>query len=69
MTFSGICNGGEDMERDIAEKQLEEYSDVFADIVNALVFEGKMICQAENLVTLPTESYHRSESGKYTKAR
>lgn len=55
---------GEAMERDIAEKQLEEYSEVFADIVNALVFEGRMVCQAENLVSLPTESYHRSESGK-----
>ena len=29
-------------EKDLTEKILEDYNDVFADIMNALVFEGKM---------------------------
>ena len=28
-------------QKDIAEKTLEEYNDVFADIVNVLIFNGK----------------------------
>jgi hypothetical protein len=28
-------------QKDIVEKNLEDYNDVFADIVNALVFKGK----------------------------
>ena len=30
-------------EKDITQKLLEEYNDVFADIVNVLLFNGKQI--------------------------
>lgn len=30
-------------EKDIAEKTLEAYNDVFADIVNVLLFQGKLL--------------------------
>ena len=32
-------------EKDIAEKTLEAYNDVFADIVNVLLFDGKRLVQ------------------------
>ena len=35
--------------KDIAEKLLEDYNDVFADIVNTLLFDGKNIINAEDL--------------------
>ena len=36
-------------EKDIAEKTLEAYNDVFADIVNGLLFEGKQVVREEAL--------------------
>ena len=36
-------------ERDTAEKVLEDYNDVFADIVNVLLFEGKELMKEEEL--------------------
>ena len=33
-------------EKDKAERMLENYADVFADIVNVLMFGGKRLCQA-----------------------
>ena len=36
-------------ERDHAEKELEMYEDVFADIVNVLLFNGEEIIEPENL--------------------
>lgn len=37
-------------EKDITEKVLEAFNDVFADIVNVLLFDGKEILKAEELV-------------------
>ena len=37
-------------EKDISEKILESYNDVFADIVNVLLFDGKIVIQPEELV-------------------
>ena len=34
-------------EKDIAEKVLEDYNDVFADIVNVLLFQGDQIVKPE----------------------
>lgn len=34
-------------EKDIAEKVLEDYNDVFADIVNVLLFQGEQIVKPE----------------------
>lgn len=36
-------------EKDIAEKTLEAYNDVFADIVNGLLFDGKEVVKEEEL--------------------
>ena len=36
-------------EKDIAEKVLEDYNDVFADIVNVLLFQGEQILKPEQL--------------------
>ena len=41
---------------DTAEKLLEDYEDVFADIVNVLVYEGDPVVQPENLRDGPTAS-------------
>ena len=35
-------------QKDIAEKTLEAYNDVFADIVNGLVFKGKKVVKESN---------------------
>ncbi len=36
-------------EKDIAEKYLESYNDVFADLVNVLLFQGKRVMRANQL--------------------
>ena len=38
-------------EKDIAEKTLEAYNDVFADIVYVLLFDGKRLVQENELET------------------
>ena len=49
-------------EKDITEKALENYDDVFADIVNALVFDGDKIVKGTELEqVLPKEAYNNSE--------
>jgi hypothetical protein len=37
--------------KDIAEKNLEAFNDVFADIVNVLLFNGKQLVQENELET------------------
>ena len=37
------------MEKDITEKQLEDWNDVFADIVNVLLFNGRRLIQEKEL--------------------
>lgn len=51
------------MQKDITEKRLEECNDVFADINNGLVFEGKHILNPDQLVPLPTEAFTRNDDG------
>ncbi len=34
-------------DKDLAEKTLEQYNDVFADIINGLVFDGEQIVQEQ----------------------
>lgn len=47
-------------EKDLSEKILEEYNDVFADIVNGIVFKGKPIIQPEELQNTMLEAMYRS---------
>ncbi len=51
-------------QKDLTEKNLEYYPDVFADTVNALLYEGKMIIKSQNLQPAPTETiYSGKEKG------
>ena len=52
------------MEKDIAEKRLEEYNDVFADIFNNLVFQGDKVLEEDKLTSMPTEAVTRKVGGK-----
>ena len=38
-------------QKDIAEKRLEDYNDIFADIVNALLFDGEQVVKEDELET------------------
>jgi hypothetical protein len=51
-------------EKDIAEKILEDYNDVFADIVNVLLFDGKRIVKENQLENSPPVSAYRADDGK-----
>ena len=37
-------------EKDVTEKMLEEYNDVFADILNVLLFDGRKVVEESTLV-------------------
>lgn len=50
-------------EKDITQKLLEDHNDVFADIINTLVFDGEQIIQPEELETVSTLSTYKM-SGK-----
>lgn len=47
--------------KDIAEKLLEDYNDVFADIVNTLLFDGKNIINAEDLTNTKDKSQYKTD--------
>ena len=53
------------MELDIAEKRLEDYNDVFADIFNNLVFHGNKILEEDKLEPFPTEAFTRKMNGGF----
>lgn len=48
-------------EKDIAEKNLEALNDVFADIVNVLLFKGKRIIQEDELEADATKSMFKAD--------
>ena len=43
-------------EKDITEKTLEDYNDVFADIVNVLLFDGQLIVKEDELIATRARS-------------
>jgi hypothetical protein len=45
-------------QNDLTQKNLESYPDVFADTVNALMYDGRQIVKEEKLVQAPTESIY-----------
>ena len=47
-------------EKDLTEKILEQYNDVFADIVNGVIFGGKDVVKEEDLNDTTLESSYRS---------
>ena len=50
-------------EKDITEKTLEDYADVFADIVNVLLFDGEQRVLPEDLVDTTARSQFKSDDG------
>ncbi len=48
-------------EKDITEKILLSYADVFADCINTLVYSGKQTLSEENTRPAPTESFYKSQ--------
>ena len=48
-------------EKDIAEKILEDYPDVFADIVNGFLFNGNEVVKPEELEDMQLRSAYRAE--------
>ena len=49
---------------DPSEKLLEDYVDVFSDIVNVLVYQGKPVVKPENLRDGPTASMYKAATGR-----
>ena len=48
-------------EKDVTEKLLEDYNDVFADIVNVLLFGGKRIIQPDELSSRKPRSAYKAD--------
>ena len=55
-------------QKDMTEKLLEEYNDVFADIYNVLVF-GQEVLDEDRLRDGTTESVYKAEDGEYREQR
>ena len=51
-------------QKDITEKLLEDYNDVFVDIVNVLLFRGNRIVKEESLKETKVKSQYKAEAGK-----
>ena len=51
-------------QKDIVEKNLEDYNDVFADIVNVLVFEGERVIRSRELKALKVRSQYKADRSK-----
>ena len=51
-------------QKDITEKLLEDYNDVFADIINGLIFNGEERILPESLENTQVHSQYKAEDGK-----
>lgn len=56
-------------EKDVTQKILEANNDVFADIVNGLIFQGKQVVQADELQDLFSISAYESEAKLHSMER
>lgn len=50
-------------QKDSTEKNLESFPDVFADVINALLYKGKLILSAADLQPAPTETLYSGITG------
>lgn len=50
-------------QKDLASKKLERRPEVYADIINALLYEGKQILEPQNLYPASVESIYEREDG------
>lgn len=48
-------------QKDISQKILEDYNDVFSDIVNVLVFQGRQIVKPEDLMDTKLRSHYKAD--------
>lgn len=46
-------------QKDLGEKLLEDYADVFADIINVLIFHGERLMREEDIIDGPTVSRYK----------
>lgn len=51
-------------QKDLSEKVLEDNNDIFADIVNALLFDGEDTVEEDTLVNTTVHSQYKNDSGK-----
>jgi len=56
-------------EKDIAEKILEAYDDVFADIVNVLLFDGEQVVKEEDLEEESEYSHYKADGKLHEQTR
>lgn len=56
-------------EKDITERKLEEYNDVFADIVNAYYFGGEQLVKEDELEPAATLEGYKAEDGIHQQER
>ena len=50
-------------QKDLASKKLERRPDIYADIINALLYEGKQVLRPQDLQPASVESIYEGESG------
>ena len=60
-----IEKGGQLGEKDILEKKLLMFNDVFADFVNGIMFDGKDVVKEDELVDLSGWSHYKGDDSKY----
>ena len=51
-------------EKDVSEKILEDYNDVFSDIINGLVFKGEQVVKPEELRNSAVHSQYKADDNK-----
>ena len=51
-------------QKDITEKMLADYNDVFADIVNVLLFDGKQIVREDDLENTKDKSQYKADDNR-----
>lgn len=56
-------------EKDISEKMLADYNDVFADIVNVLLFNGRNIIHEEELLSTKDKSQYKADGKLHEQER
>lgn len=56
-------------QKDIIEKTLEGYNDVFADIVNGLLFDGEPVIDEKALVDATPTSMYKLDGGVHEEER
>ena len=65
MRLNGRWQKGESMgEKDITEKLLMDYNDVFADIVNVLLFDGEEVIKEDSLSDMNARSQYKADTGE-----